>query len=82
MKKFFSILLIIVLLSLQLLPTVSADDHDDLCDLLIQSCTNGTLVDISRFGLNEDSLDAAFVDVWYGGKLPWNVYSYSYTPVS
>ncbi len=79
MKKFFSILLIIVLLSLQLLPTVSADDHDDLCDLLIQSCTNGTLVDISRFGLNEDSLDAAFVDVWYGGKLPWNVYSYSYT---
>ncbi len=80
MKKFLSALLIaILLLSFQLLPTVCADDYDDLCESLIQSCTNSTEVDISRFGLNEDSLDAAFVDVWYGGKLPWSVYSYSYS---
>ncbi len=78
MKRFLCILLMAaMLLSLQV--TVHADEYNDLCQLLVKSCTNNTKVDISRYGLNEDALDAAFVDVWYGGKLPWNVYSYSYS---
>ncbi|MBR4108756.1 MAG: hypothetical protein IKK41_00305 [Oscillospiraceae bacterium] len=83
MKKLLCFLLIAgMLLSLQIFPTVFADNYSDLCQLLVESCTNGTEVDISQFGLNEDSLDAAFVDVWYGGKLPWNVYSYNYSITS
>ena len=79
MKRFLCILLMAaMLLSLQQV-TVYADEYDDLCQLLVNSCVNNTKVDISRFGLNEDALDAAFVDVWYGGKLPWNTYSYSYS---
>lgn len=80
MKKFISMLLIaIMLLSLQIFPAVYADEYSDLCQTLVSSYANGTKVDISRFGLNEESLDAAFVDLWYGGKLPWNAYSYSYS---
>ena len=80
MKKFLSMLLIaVMLLSLHIFPAVYADDYSDLCQTLASSYANNQKVDISRFGLNEDSLDAAFVDLWYGGKLPWNAYSYSYS---
>lgn len=80
MKKLLCILLTVaMLLSLQIFPTVYADDYNDLCQLLAQSCKDNIQVDLSRFGLNEDSLDTAFVDVWYAGRLPWNIYSYSYS---
>ena len=80
MKKLLSILLTaVMLLSLQIFPTAYADEYSDLCQALADSCVNGTQVDISRFGVNEDGLDAAFVDVWYSGRLPWNAYSYSYS---
>lgn len=80
MKKLFCALVAaVMLLSLQILPTAYADEYSDLCQALASSCVNDTQVDISRFGVNEDALDAAFVDVWYSGRLPWNVYSYSYS---
>lgn len=80
MKRFISILLTaVMLLSLQIFPTAYADAYTELCQTLVGSYANNQKVDISRFGLNEDTLDAAFVDVWYGGKLPWNAYSYSYS---
>ncbi len=80
MKKFLcAVLAVILLLSLQIFPTAYANEYNDLCQILVSSYANNTKVDISRFGLNEDALDAAFVDVWYGGKLPWNSYSYSYS---
>ena len=80
MKKFLCVLLIAAtLFSLNTFPTVSADKYSQLCDLLSKSCVNNEEVDISGYGLNEDTLDAAFVDVWYSGRLPWNVESYNYT---
>ena len=72
MKRIFCVLFtLILLLSLQLLPTVHADNYDDLCQTLEDSFASGETVDLSRFGLNEDALDAAFTDVWYSGRLPW-----------
>lgn len=80
MKRFLcGLLAAMLLLSAQIFPAAHADEYSDLCDTLIRSFQNNTEVDISHFGLNEDTLDMAFVDVWYSGKLPWNAYSYSYS---
>lgn len=80
MKKILcAVLAVILLFSLQIFPTAYADECSDLCQMLVSSYANNKKVDISRFGLNEDALDAAFVDLWYSGRLPWNGYSYSYS---
>ena len=79
MKRTFCILIaFIFLLPMLLLPTVHAENYDELCHTLAGSFASGDMVDISAFGLNEDALDAAFTDVWYSGRLPWYAFSYQY----
>lgn len=76
-----SLLLLSVVLLLLIVQPVRAEAPEGLADEILESCLSGDAAYISSYNVNVDTLHEVFWDLYYAGKLPWNMdrtYSYTY----
>jgi hypothetical protein len=83
-KRFLAGILTACIL-LSLLPFSAAAEEESLEQQLIDSCTYGQAIDISRHGVTDDELESLFQRLIHEGKLPWYIfgtYTYHYDTIT